>query len=377
MAETICRTLRDGALSGEHAPALTIKDSLRAPLGFEAFGHFLCSLVHNISLGKSQAHGLVLVVLEQSPSFYLDMLKHRGYDTASLNNWIKILDAYSDPLGWKGQLRCVKKSALACPEVVTPFRNVGDTDNLFTTIIEVGKGIVGESKAGFSVAVDSISAVLRHATVPSMSALLSNLRSHEQVSSTFWLLHSDLHEVRATLAIEYMSSMIASLEPMTPGGDGQLGTADSISSLRQISLRGKFNVRLKRRNGRVKVNVEEFHMEQSGIKFLPVAHGNSTINQDLLPKLQFNLQLTERERVDRAKVVLPFEHQGNGKTIQIYDGRQSLPGGQTHLDLVKQTDHASKLAKEFDSGKGEIHYLRDSEDELPDSDEDPDDDLDI
>jgi len=30
-----------------------------------------------------------------------------------------------------------------------------------------------------------------------------------------------------------------------------------------------------------------------------------------------------------------------------------------------------------DSSKGEIIYLRDSDDEMPDSDEDPDDDLDI
>jgi len=27
-------------------------------------------------------------------------------------------------------------------------------------------------------------------------------------------------------------------------------------------------------------------------------------------QVQFNLELTEKERIDRAKVVLPFEHQG-------------------------------------------------------------------
>lgn len=32
---------------------------------------------------------------------------------------------------------------------------------------------------------------------------------------------------------------------------------------------------------------------------------------------------------------------------------------------------------EISGGIGEIHYIRDSDDEVPDSDEDPDDDLDI
>lgn len=35
------------------------------------------------------------------------------------------------------------------------------------------------------------------------------------------------------------------------------------------------------------------------------------------------------------------------------------------------------MPTEADCGMGEIHYLRDSDDERPDSDEDPDDDLDI
>ncbi|XP_068652109.1 elongator complex protein 5 [Aristolochia californica] len=373
MTETICRTLRDGAFGGEHAPALTIKDTLQVPLGFKAFDHFLCSLVHNISLEKSQACGLVLVVLERSPVFYFDMLKSRGFDAASLNKWLRILDLYSDPLGWKDRLPNLQISEI----VLNAFKDVGDMEKLFTTIVDVGKGMVGQSKVRFSLAIDSISAVLRHASVPSMSGLLSNLRSHDQVSSTFWLIHSDLHEARATLALEYISSMIASLDPMTPLGDRQLSPAGSMSNLGEISQSGKCNVRLKRRNGRVKVLVEEFHIEQSGIKFGPIVDENVMINQNLLPKVQFNLVLTEKERVDRARVVLPFEHQGNGKTIQIYDGRRSLPEGQTDPHLVRQIEDTSKLTRETNSGKGEIHYLRDSEDEQPDSDEDPDDDLDI
>lgn len=61
---------------------------------------------------------------------------------------------------------------------------------------------------------------------------------------------------------------------------------------------------------------------------------------------------------------------GNGKTIEIYDGRKSL-------SEIKTEASEEKSHKGEDSGKGEIIYYRDSDDEMPDSDEDPDDDLDI
>lgn len=132
-------------------------------------------------------------------------------------------------------------------------------------------------------------------------------------------------------------------------------------------------------------------------------------------QVQFNLQLSEKEQIDRARVVLPFEHQGsdcqcpiiayckiiltwfdpiiqavrlswvltncsrstfligNGKPIQIYDGRRSL----TESKDDDKPLSTSEKSKDEESGKGEIIYFRDSEDEMPDSDEDPDDDLDI
>ena len=36
----------------------------------------------------------------------------------------------------------------------------------------------------------------------------------DQISSIFWLLHSDVHEARFTAVLEYLSSMVASLEPL-------------------------------------------------------------------------------------------------------------------------------------------------------------------
>ena len=64
---------------------------------------------------------------------------------------------------------------------------------------------------------------------------------------------------------------------------------------------------------------------------------------------------------------------GNGKPVQIYDGRKSLTDG--NYEIAPVSTGISDTDKE--SSKGEIIYFRDSEDEMPDSDEDPDDDLDI
>lgn len=124
MAESICRAIRDGALQGEHAPALTIKDSSASPFGFHVFTHLLTQLSSNILAAKSQSRsvttacfkvhkrrrislsftlfekieknknrfqcdrsGLVLVAFSRSPSFYLDLLNRKGIDVASSQKW--------------------------------------------------------------------------------------------------------------------------------------------------------------------------------------------------------------------------------------------------------------------------------------------------
>ncbi|KAH7533276.1 elongator complex protein 5 [Ziziphus jujuba] len=376
MAESICRALRDGALEGEHAAALTIKDSIASPFGFDVFAHVFSKLSSYILASKYQSRGLVLVAFSRSPSFYVDLLKRRGVDVASSHNWIQILDCYTDPLGWKdgvGECGSGTKSLNEASQIASFCKNVKDVETFFSMVVELGTGLVGRGKVRFCVAIDSVSEMLRHASISSVAGLLSKLRSHDQVSSIFWLLHSDLHEDRVTAVLEYMSSMVASIEPLNQYANGQRGNWNNLSLLEQNCTRGKFHIRFKRRNGRVRVACEEFCIEQSGIIFTSISSEDEKINQSLLPKLQFNLQLSEKERIDRAKVVLPFEHQGNGKPIQIYDGRRSQEDSVTEAVPIS----TSKSQTNEETGKGEIIYFRDSEDEMPDSDEDPDDDLDI
>lgn len=81
-----------------------------------------------------------------------------------------------------------------------------------------------------------------------------------QISSVFWLIHSDLHEIKATAVLEYMSSMVASLELINKPANGENGKLENLFSIEHNSGRGKFNVRLKRRNGRVKVLVSSLFL---------------------------------------------------------------------------------------------------------------------
>ncbi|KAF0914222.1 hypothetical protein E2562_027798 [Oryza meyeriana var. granulata] len=217
MAEAAVRCLRDGRLEGEHAPALAVVSTLQCcPLAARAMLHLAAAVASHAAAGKAQARGLVIVAFDRSPKVYLDFMRRRGLDQNALNRCVRILDCYSDPIGWK-----------------------------------------------------------------------QKIRSQQQQES---------------------SAVLCSMN---------------------------------------KENV------------------------------QFNLELSEKERTVKANVVLPFEHQGKGEPIRIYDGRRSLPEAQRDPNLTSSTLLDEVKLPKSATPKGEIHYIRDSDDEQPDSDEDPDDDLDI
>uniref|UniRef100_A0A6M2ENW7 Elongator complex protein 5 n=1 Tax=Populus davidiana TaxID=266767 RepID=A0A6M2ENW7_9ROSI len=380
MAESMCRTLRDGSLEGEQAPALTIKDTVASPFGFHVFSHVLSQLSSFILGSKSQSRGIVIVAFSRSPSFYVDLLKRRGIDVNSSHKWIQILDCYTDPLCWKDQLMGSGNFMDASHETSSSLsrvcKDVKNLDKLYSMILELGKGLVGKGKDRFSVAIDSINEMLRHTSTPTVAGLLSNLRSHEQISSIFWLLHSDPHEVKVTSVLEYLSYVVVSVEPLHQTANGQRRDLENLSLLEQNFGKGKLQVRFKRRNGHVRVMSEGFHIDQSDINFTSVSSEDglfNQINQGLLPKVQFNLDLSEKERIGRAWAVLSFDHQGNGKPIQIHDSGRSLAEGKTEVTLG--SSWTSQKAEDY--GEGDIIYFLDSDDEMPDSDEDSDDDLDV
>ena len=131
----------------------------------------------------------------------------------------------------------------------------------------------------------------------------------EQVSSLLWLLHSDLQDAKENAAVEYMSSIVATVEGLSQSGDGQRGNTDT--------KKAKLHVRSKRRNGRVKLMVmllqffllplicevlwyvaifnlnhpilflqsEEIHVEQSQITFTPLSSEDDSVVRNLVPKV--------------------------------------------------------------------------------------------
>ncbi|CAH8301919.1 unnamed protein product [Eruca vesicaria subsp. sativa] len=371
MADSIFRKLRDGGEEGELAPALTIEETVASPFALDVSCYLLANLSSSILAGKSKSEGLVLITFSRSPSFYLHFLKQQGILVSSSSKWIRVLDCYTDPLGWIGQ------PSTGLLSLIKMQKGVSDFKRLFSSVIEAGREMVGDGKTRFSVVIDSVNELLRHSSMPLVSSLLTDLRSHAQVSSLFWSLNTDLHQEKVTNALEYISTMKANLEPLCPSSEGKMNALENLFLVHQDFGRGWFHVRFKLRKGRVRVMSEEYHVDQIGINFSPISSAESVIaaTKSLLPKVHFNLQLSEKERVEKEKVILPFEHQDHEKSTEIYDGRRNLADGKTEATPLSsgelQTDAVS-------SGKGgEIIYFRDSDDEHPDSDEDPDDDLDI
>ncbi|MCO5554392.1 hypothetical protein L7F22_007922 [Adiantum nelumboides] len=192
-----------------------------------------------------------------------------------------------------------------------------------------------------------------------------------KVSSLIWMLHSDLHDGKTIKSLEYISSMIIIME--------QLGAAvirkpdESYTASNKPFSRGILKVRQKRRNGRVREQFEKFEVDGVLINISNKTEG-AEAGKISIPQVQFRLQLSDKERQERAKVILPFEHQGNGQESFIYNGRLDAMATPAGLDMAKQG--LQKLTLE-EKNSGQVEYLRDSDDERPDSDEDPDDDLDI
>jgi len=89
----------------------------------------------------------------------------------------------------------------------------------------------------------------------------------DHILSIFWLIHSDLHEPRASTALEYISTMVASLEPMVQSNEGPKNP-ENLYWLEQNTHQGKFHVRLKQRNGRVKLLVSSLSSLLSVIFFV-------------------------------------------------------------------------------------------------------------
>ncbi|BFI40455.1 elongator complex protein 5 [Marchantia polymorpha subsp. ruderalis] len=373
MADSVRRQLRDGVTEGEQVPVVYLQDSLETTAGVHILKHFLNGLCENVSRGRAQAKGIVTVAMERPFGFFNDVVSSRQKDSSSAD-WFQVLDCYSDPLGWdnstEGGVDVTPLKQSAC------CQDIRNLQALTSLILQRGIASLGhQTSERFAVLFDSISTLLRFHTLPVLMNFLNGLRSHESVSALLFLVHADLHEVRDLSTFEYFASTVIYLTPVSE--------VHIEGSENNCQDGGSVRIRQKRRNGRVREQVEGFLLGPSLVTFVPVEKLFTPLQsgKSTAPKVQFNLELTEKEREDRANVILPFEHQGNGSEVEIYDGREGSKLA-SRLLVDKSTKPKSSQFTNHDVSVdnktyGEIHYLRDSDDELPDSDEDPDDDLDI
>eukprot|EP00850_Spirogloea_muscicola_P010656 SM000063S20046 [mRNA] locus=s63:544998:546946:+ [translate_table: standard] len=295
----------------------------------------------------------------------------------------RVLDCFSDPLGWMDSAAEAEArgdidggggggaAPLAC--------NLQSLDHLGEAILAAGEeAYSGKAGSKFCVALDSLSALLRLHSLADIAAFIEHLRWQRQVCSLLLLLHADLHNASITAGLEYLATATLTL-----------------SENSQIRLRQK------RRTGKFREIVEAYQLSSDGgltfshLRDMEAPLTRLSANLSTRMQASFNLGLTEREKVDRQQVVLPYEHQGIGEELRIYDGRKgdrprrhtaavqakakdplkvTLPGAMMGPPAPQST-LASPSADNLQPGL--IHYVRDSDDEVYDSDEDPDDDLDI
>ncbi|KAI5079456.1 hypothetical protein GOP47_0004935 [Adiantum capillus-veneris] len=369
MVESVSRSVREGVLPGEFAPALMLHNRSSSPHSARALLlHLLASLSSSVAAGTAQPGCIVMVAADRGPEFY------RSFQAFKEEQLLRFhfVDCFVDPLGWRKLLsnhqllEDVNENSPYYP-VCHDLRNL---DALLSHILQ--SGMSGKSEAlRFSVVIDSVSSLLAHNSADSVAKFLNNLRSNGKVSSLIWMLHSDLHDAKTIKSLEYISSMNIFME--------QLGTAvirktdGSHTASNKLFSEGMLKVRQKRRNGRVRERIEKFEVDGLSISISNKTEGVEA-GKVSIPQVQFRLQLSDKERQERAKVVLPFEHQGNGQESFIYNGRLDAMATPQGLDMAK--NELQKLTLE-EKKSGQVEYLRDSDDERPDSDEDPDDDLDI
>ncbi|KAL3140510.1 hypothetical protein ABBQ32_005093 [Trebouxia sp. C0010 RCD-2024] len=242
---------------------------------------------------------------------------------------------------------------------------------------------------------DSLECLLEHAKLQEVLHFLEDMRRHACILSICAGLHQDLHQPQVLAALTSLCTASLQLKPV----EGLLKEVAAQKRGKQGGPHGQLQLSLKRHTGRVRVEAELYSLHQNGslqtfavpqeaiTAQLLAAHavqnavssqqkGASTQAQQveaeeearlalLTQQAGIKLTLTHQEQIARQAVVLPYEHQGSGQAYQTGDFKDYLPkaaGGQGN-----GTGQGSL---------GHILYVRDSASEH-DSDEDPDDDLDI
>ncbi|GAQ80713.1 hypothetical protein KFL_000600300 [Klebsormidium nitens] len=440
--ENVVRSFKDKALENDYFNVVIVRDSAEVLGGPQVCQHISQELLSVVKKERAQARGTVLLALERAPEEYSHHLNQSsGSETEGLEP-LQVLDCFSDPLGWQtspepdsslgrtpkdetndvssvrarnqsqraaevgssGQEDASRRMSSALGKLQrggyskVHFENDESLEGLKVGIQNAGEALLKDAVEGgrLALVIDSMSTLLQYCATSKVLAFLEWLRWSGRISTVLTLLHADLHDARTNAAFERLASTVVDVQ--APPLLDERGSAD-----------GRIHVRHKTKKGKVRHEREQFWLETSGVRFGPIERTasvaelvaeKSTSMQSgrappsaktaTTPEVPFNLELSEAEKQSRARVVLPYEHQGDGHEVKIYDGRPALSGvqargkrdgriGYESGDESTVAAHNDKLknGEVIESGQGHILYMRDSDEEPPDSDEDPDDDLDI
>ncbi|MCO5554395.1 hypothetical protein L7F22_007925 [Adiantum nelumboides] len=176
MVESASRSLRDGFLPGEFAPALMLLNRFSCPHSARALLlHLMASLSSSVAAGTAQAKCIVLVAAERGPEYYQSF---HGFKEEQLLRF-HFVDCFVDPLGWRKLLS--QQKLLEEAKEKLPFYKVchdlRDLDALLSFILQLGTSGNSET-VHFSIVIDSISSLLAYNSADSVIKFLNNLRSN-------------------------------------------------------------------------------------------------------------------------------------------------------------------------------------------------------
>lgn len=293
---------------------------------------------------------VAIVALEDPPSTY-DYLRGTGTRCS-------VLDCWTNPYGWD----LIKSNSATHEGPHLALFTEPDGPKALHERIVAAMQVGNTSASRMHVYLDGLSSLMDVFGVQSTCIFLSKLRADACIASVCFRLHSDLHSEQEIRALCHGATCTMSLRPCID------------SSENSTLVDAYFQIR--RRNGLPKTEKLRFRLDGDGLECSLVTNfqgagasitSNPSARQAKGAELSrsmaggMRLEVSETEASARRDVQLPYEHQGKGTLYSSPDYRDYLPeaaGG-----------NAPRL--------GHILYVRESDSEEPDSDEDPDDDLDI
>lgn len=385
--EAAVRHLRVTKCHASASPFLLIQDVLQA-LGRHAV---CCKIISQLCAAAARALALsprvVVLATDHHPNCYSKCSGKASHEG-------RVIDLFSDPFD------CLR--SLSCPgtsQAIAWRIEKGLAKPYQATIKGLNDDIDGSAEAnngGWCVVIDSLDHLLQHAGIHEVLCFLEDLRSHPDISSVCGMIHKDLHPPQVLAALTSVCTASMLLQPIQ---GLQKDMAAMTKGKHTWAPHGLLQLHLKRHTGRVRVESELYSLSQGGgietdaapqeviTAQLLAAHNVGRLESQhdkrqeaqerqaqaeeeaglalLTRQAGMKLTLTQEEQLARQAVVLPYEHQGAGQAYKTGDFKDYLP---------QAAGGSGRGAGE--GSLGHILYVRDSASEH-DSDEDPDDDLDI